>query len=81
MLDRGIIDAGDRSRPLCEIELELKRGKVAEVFDIAGELIRAVLIIVEELVTAFRFALDGKPGAGKRKRRASDPGPARAAGK
>ena len=41
-IDRGMIDAGDRSRPLCEIELELKRGKVAEVFDIAGELIRAL---------------------------------------
>jgi hypothetical protein len=32
-IDQGMIDAGDRSRPLCEIELELKRGKIVEVFD------------------------------------------------
>ena len=41
-LDRGEIDTGDRSRPLCEIELELKRGHEAELFEVARELTHAV---------------------------------------
>lgn len=42
MVDQGVIDAGDRSLPLCEIELELERGSIAELFDVARELIRTV---------------------------------------
>src|SRR3954454_13138898 len=41
-VDRGTIAAGDRSAPLCEIELELKRGSQAELFNVARELIQAV---------------------------------------
>ena len=41
-VDRGTIDAGRRSAPLCEIELELERGTIAELFDLARELTRAV---------------------------------------
>jgi inorganic triphosphatase YgiF len=41
-VDQGTIDTGSRSMPLCEIELELKRGPVAAVFDLARELIRVV---------------------------------------
>jgi triphosphatase len=41
-LDRGEIDTGDRSQPLCEIELELKRGHEAELFEVARELTHAV---------------------------------------
>ena len=41
-VDHGTIDTGDHSLPLCEIELELKRGSVAELFDVARELIQAL---------------------------------------
>jgi inorganic triphosphatase YgiF len=36
-IDRGTIDTGNRSAPLCEIELELKRGSIADVFNLARE--------------------------------------------
>src|SRR4029077_702739 len=42
MVDQGTIDTGDRSLPLCEIELALERGNVAELFDVARELIRVL---------------------------------------
>jgi inorganic triphosphatase YgiF len=41
-VDRGTIETGKRSSPLCEIELELKRGDAADLFDVAHELIRAL---------------------------------------
>jgi inorganic triphosphatase YgiF len=41
-VDRGTIDTGTHSLPLCEIELELERGTVAELFDVARQLIQAV---------------------------------------
>jgi triphosphatase len=41
-VDRGTIDTGSRSRPLCEIELELKRGDRGELFRLARELAQAV---------------------------------------
>jgi triphosphatase len=34
-LDRGEIDAGDRTRPLCEVEIECKAGDPAELFNLA----------------------------------------------
>jgi triphosphatase len=37
-VDRGTIDTGSRSEPLCEVELELERGTAAELFDVAREL-------------------------------------------
>jgi triphosphatase len=37
-LDKGKIASGRNSRPLCEIELELKRGDEAELFKVAREL-------------------------------------------
>jgi triphosphatase len=37
-VDQGTIDTGTRSQPLCEIELELKRGSAADLFDVAREL-------------------------------------------
>jgi inorganic triphosphatase YgiF len=42
VLDQGRIDAGERSRALCEIELELKRGPQETLFDLARELVDAV---------------------------------------
>ena len=41
-VDRGTIETGKRSLPLCEIELELKRGSAAELFDVAHELTQAL---------------------------------------
>src|SRR5215510_9691210 len=41
-LDKGKIANGRDFRPLCEIELELKRGDEAELFGLARELIRAL---------------------------------------
>jgi triphosphatase len=41
-VDQGEIAAGDRSAPLCEIELELERGDATELFDVARALTRAL---------------------------------------
>jgi hypothetical protein len=42
LIDRGTIDTGNRSAPLCEIELELKHGSIADVFNLACELTRVL---------------------------------------
>jgi inorganic triphosphatase YgiF len=41
-LDKGRIDAGERSEPLCEIELELRDGDKAALFEVARELAQTV---------------------------------------
>jgi inorganic triphosphatase YgiF len=41
-LDKGKIATGRSSKPLCEIELELKRGDEAELFKVARELTQAL---------------------------------------
>ena len=41
-LDRGTIRTGARSAPLCEIELELQRGQMTDLFEIARELAHAL---------------------------------------
>jgi triphosphatase len=41
-VDRGTIDTGSRSAPLCEIELELERGNIADLFEVARELTHAL---------------------------------------
>jgi triphosphatase len=41
-VDQGTIDTGSRTLPLCEIELELKRGSAAKLFEIARELTAAL---------------------------------------
>ena len=41
-VDRGTIETGKRSLPLCEIELELERGNAADLFDVAHELTQAL---------------------------------------
>lgn len=41
-VDRGTIDTGTRTLPLCEIELELKRGSTAKLFEVARELAAAL---------------------------------------
>lgn len=37
-LDRGTVQAGDRATPICEIEIELKKGKAAALFALARRL-------------------------------------------
>src|SRR5262249_59320968 len=34
-IDKGKVEAGRQSSPLCEVELELKRGETAELFKLA----------------------------------------------
>jgi inorganic triphosphatase YgiF len=41
-VDQGTIETGTSSAPLCEVELELERGSVADVFEVARELTRAL---------------------------------------
>jgi inorganic triphosphatase YgiF len=41
-VDRGTIEAGERSAPLCEVELELARGEEADLFRFAREVAEAV---------------------------------------
>jgi triphosphatase len=41
-IDKGTIAAGRRSSPVCEVELELKRGDAAELFKVARTLARQV---------------------------------------
>ena len=41
-IDKGTIAAGRRSSPICEVELELKRGDAAELFKVARKLAQQV---------------------------------------
>jgi triphosphatase len=41
-IDRGTIATGNRSAKVCEIELELQRGNVGDLFDVARDLIHAI---------------------------------------
>ncbi len=41
MLDEGVVSAGRKRTPLIELELELKQGKPAALFDLAEEIGRA----------------------------------------
>jgi inorganic triphosphatase YgiF len=41
-IDKGKIEAGRRSSPLCEVELELKRGQIDDLFNTARALARQV---------------------------------------
>jgi inorganic triphosphatase YgiF len=41
-VDHGTVDTGSRSLPLCEIELELERGTLAELFEVARQLVRVL---------------------------------------
>jgi triphosphatase len=49
-IDKGKIEAGEESAPLCEVELELKRGQSAELFKLARAL--ADQVPVELAVTS-----------------------------
>jgi inorganic triphosphatase YgiF len=69
-LDKGKIDTGDRSKPLCEIELELKRGDEAELFEVARELTHAL---------AAQLALKSKSERGYELLEGADAAPVKAA--
>jgi inorganic triphosphatase YgiF len=53
-LDLGHIDAGGKSAPICELELELKAGQTSALFDIARELARTLAILPAHLSKAER---------------------------
>ena len=53
-LDRGIIAAGERRESICEIELELKAGNAAALFELALELARELPVRLENRSKAQR---------------------------
>ncbi len=64
-LDRGAVRAGGVSRPLAELELELKRGAAADLFGLARDLLADVALLPSLAGKAdrgFRL-LDGAAGA------------------
>ena len=72
-LDRGSIAAGGRREPICEIELELKAGNAAALFDLALELAPALPARLDNRSKAERgYALAAGTKAGPVK--ASTPG-------
>jgi inorganic triphosphatase YgiF len=64
-VDKGTIDTGTRSMPLCEIELELRRGSTAELFGVARELSRALKVQIGVKSKSERGyeLVDGEEGA------------------
>jgi inorganic triphosphatase YgiF len=64
-LDRGSIETGNSSLPLCELEVELKRGSEADLFAIAREITHALpahLSMRSKAERGYRLA-DGEDGA------------------
>ena len=53
-LDRGVIAAGDRREPICEIELELKAGPPPSLFDLALEIAAALPVRLDNRSKAER---------------------------
>jgi len=67
-LDEGQIEAGRRCEPLCEIELELERGKEAELFELARALSRAVpaqLVLKSKAERGYELLEDKEKAAAK----------------
>jgi len=63
-LDRGVIAAGDRREPICEIELELKSGTPRCLFDLALEIAAALPVRLDNRSKAQRgyaLAANSKP--------------------
>jgi inorganic triphosphatase YgiF len=63
-LDRGVIAAGDRREPICEIELELKSGTPSCLFDLALEIAAALPVGLDNRSKAERgyaLAANAKP--------------------
>ncbi len=61
-LDQGHIEANGRHAPICELELELKAGQPAALFELACELARSVAVMPANMSKAqrgFLLAQDG----------------------
>ncbi|HZP76619.1 MAG TPA: CHAD domain-containing protein [Pseudolabrys sp.] len=64
-VDRGKIDAGPHSAPLCELELELKRGEEADLYEVARKLaheLPATLALKSKSERGYELA-DGRDAA------------------
>ena len=64
-LDKGRVDTGERSQPLCEIELELKRGARETLFELAREVVDALpaqLAVASKAERGYAL-IDGADGA------------------
>jgi len=67
-IDRGKIEASGRSSPLCEVELELKRGEPADLFRTAREIAEEVpvqLAIASKAERGYSLLSEKGPGAVK----------------
>lgn len=53
-LDQGSIVAGQRREPICEVELELKQGELAPLFDLARQIVAVPGVRVESASKAQR---------------------------
>src|SRR5262249_23651627 len=64
-IDRGKVEAGSQSLPICEVELELKRGETAELFKLARTLAEDVPVQLAAKSKAERgYALIAGEGPG-----------------
>jgi inorganic triphosphatase YgiF len=62
--DEGVILVGERSRPLCEVELELKSGEPRQFYEFAALVVEQsplVLDMVSKAQRAFHFAVGTAP--------------------
>lgn len=67
-VDVGTVAAGPRSAPLCELELELKTGEVARVFDVArtlNEMAPLRLGVMSKSERGYALLEDQSPGPAK----------------
>ena len=63
-IDRGVIAANGKNEPICEVELELKSGQVARLFELTHLLNKVVPLQIEPASKAARgFDLVGGAGA------------------
>jgi inorganic triphosphatase YgiF len=53
-LDIGQIELGDRRAPICELELELKAGRPAALFDVASQIARTIAVLPANISKAER---------------------------
>ncbi|WP_297515843.1 CHAD domain-containing protein [uncultured Caulobacter sp.] len=62
-LDRGALSAGDRRAPICELELELKSGAPAALFDLARDIARRAplrLSLISKAERGYDLAAGGR---------------------
>jgi inorganic triphosphatase YgiF len=67
-IDKGIVAAGRKSAPLCEVELELKRGRSADLFGLAKALAKEIplqLAIKSKADRGYDLIADERPKAVK----------------